>query len=245
MNKKLLTRIGAALISVLITSTASAHLIAYYPFDGNANDVSGNANNPTAIVGAVQALGYTGQAYDFSGSSYIEIPIDINPSSMPTLTMGAWVQTDVLNMGKVISNDNIFYDRTLGLDNRGGALGWSAFTGAGVLGNTPAYTGTWNFIAVTYDQVAGNVVLYIDGITQSTNATQGSGYTTTFIGKNPGFGEFFDGRIDNVFFYDEVLGTAALDNIRLNGISAVPVPAAVWLFGSGLLGLMGVARRKK
>lgn len=28
-------------------------------------------------------------------------------------------------------------------------------------------------------------------------------------------------------------------------VSAVPVPAAVWLFGSGLLGLIGVARRKK
>ena len=28
-------------------------------------------------------------------------------------------------------------------------------------------------------------------------------------------------------------------------ISAVPVPAAVWLFGSGLLGLMGMARRRK
>ncbi len=28
-------------------------------------------------------------------------------------------------------------------------------------------------------------------------------------------------------------------------VSAVPVPAAVWLFGSGLLGLAGVARRKK
>ena len=32
---------------------------------------------------------------------------------------------------------------------------------------------------------------------------------------------------------------------RLEGsVSAVPVPAAVWLFGSGLLGLVGVARRK-
>ena len=29
------------------------------------------------------------------------------------------------------------------------------------------------------------------------------------------------------------------------GASAVPVPAAVWLFGSGLIGLIGVARRKK
>jgi hypothetical protein len=28
-------------------------------------------------------------------------------------------------------------------------------------------------------------------------------------------------------------------------VGAVPVPAAVWLFGSGLLGLFGIARRKK
>jgi hypothetical protein len=28
-------------------------------------------------------------------------------------------------------------------------------------------------------------------------------------------------------------------------VGAVPVPAAVWLFGSGLIGLVGIARRKK
>ncbi len=43
-------------------------------------------------------------------------------------------------------------------------------------------------------------------------------------------------------------GDAFFDNILLtdaNGPSSVPVPATVWLFGSGLLGLIGVARRKK
>ena len=35
-------------------------------------------------------------------------------------------------------------------------------------------------------------------------------------------------------------------NVTLESVpSAIPVPAAVWLFGSGLLGLVGVARRKK
>jgi len=34
-----------------------------------------------------------------------------------------------------------------------------------------------------------------------------------------------------------------IDNVTLE-VAAVPVPAAVWLFGSGLLGLIGVARRK-
>ena len=33
--------------------------------------------------------------------------------------------------------------------------------------------------------------------------------------------------------------------VRDGDVAAVPVPAAVWLFGSGLLGLIGVARRKK
>ena len=39
---------------------------------------------------------------------------------------------------------------------------------------------------------------------------------------------------------------AVLDVFELRAFATpVPVPAAVWLFGSGLLGLIGVARRKK
>ena len=39
------------------------------------------------------------------------------------------------------------------------------------------------------------------------------------------------------------VGYTFLDDIRYEAV--VPVPAAAWLFGSGLLGLIGVARRKK
>ena len=35
----------------------------------------------------------------------------------------------------------------------------------------------------------------------------------------------------------------AMDNLNVT-VAPVPVPAAVWLFGSGLMGLIGVARRK-
>ena len=34
-----------------------------------------------------------------------------------------------------------------------------------------------------------------------------------------------------------------VDDIVLNEMSAVPVPAAAWLFGSGLIGLVGISRR--
>jgi hypothetical protein len=42
---------------------------------------------------------------------------------------------------------------------------------------------------------------------------------------------------DADYYFDNVVITA--------DIAAVPVPAAVWLFGSGLVGLVGVARKKK
>lgn len=32
---------------------------------------------------------------------------------------------------------------------------------------------------------------------------------------------------------------------KISNVSAVPLPAAAWLFGSGILGLVGLARRKK
>lgn len=58
-------------------------LIAYYPFDNNANDVSGNNNNPSSITGDVLFVkGVIGQSVKFGGyynSGQIEIP---NSSSL-------------------------------------------------------------------------------------------------------------------------------------------------------------------
>lgn len=42
------------------------------------------------------------------------------------------------------------------------------------------------------------------------------------------------------------LSDVYFDNVSVTvDVSAVPVPAAAWLFGSGLIGLVGMARRKK
>lgn len=42
----------------------------------------------------------------------------------------------------------------------------------------------------------------------------------------------------------EMTATLSTSGLSFSQITAVPVPAAVWLLGSGLLGLAGVARRK-
>jgi hypothetical protein len=48
----------------------------------------------------------------------------------------------------------------------------------------------------------------------------------------------------NVF--DPVTGTTVAGNVGVNfDAQTVPIPAAIWLFGTGLLGLIGISRRKK
>lgn len=50
---------------------------------------------------------------------------------------------------------------------------------------------------------------------------------------------------DSVSFGENFAAVNASTSLHLTEVSAVPVPAAVWLFGSGLIGLVGFARRKK
>ena len=40
-----------------------------------------------------------------------------------------------------------------------------------------------------------------------------------------------------------LFNTSTVARINLDSVNPVPVPAAVWLFGSGLIGLIGVSRR--
>ena len=58
-----------------------------------------------------------------------------------------------------------------------------------------------------------------------------------------------DNNVSGQFLRYEVVGGghwAHLGEIEISGtLSAVPVPAAAWLFGSALIGLVGIARRKK
>ena len=52
-------------------------------------------------------------------------------------------------------------------------------------------------------------------------------------------------NLESVSFLAHGAGNRAVwDNIVLNEVSTVPVPAAAWLFGSALLGFFGFSRRK-
>ena len=76
-------------------------LVAYYPFNGNANDASGNGNNGT-VSGAILTANKDGdaeKAYEFTvnenggwGNPQQEITVDYNTSmNSNTITLSAWV----------------------------------------------------------------------------------------------------------------------------------------------------------
>lgn len=257
------------LTAFALTWAGASHaaLIGLYTFEGNANDVSGNANHGVVMGGASLAAGFQGQAYAFGGAAsndFIALPFGINPATYPQLTMGAWVNTNVLggppsSVPKAISHDDGSFDRTLGIDFREGccvtgASEWAAFGGgAGVVDSgIGVTTGQWVFLAAVYDQVAATVRLYVnDMVTTQAGASLGSSSLNVVIGKNPGFGsnEHWDGLIDNVFFFDTALTDAEIETIRLDPDSllpdAVPEPGTVLLVGAGLLGLRrSVSRRR-
>jgi hypothetical protein len=71
----------------------------------------------------------------------------------------------------------------------------------------------------------------------------GDPWTTTATDVNGNVTLAFDGSSKTIRFRPVAAGLTNQFYIRNADVSAVPVPAAVWLFSTGLLGLVGVARR--
>ncbi|NQE53322.1 hypothetical protein C5S29_06990 [ANME-1 cluster archaeon GoMg3.2] len=185
-------------------------LVGYWNFnEGSGNiayDSSGSGNDGT-IHGATFVSGISGQALSFDGKDdYVSAPVDINPTVMPQMTITAWVRADDDSGGTIVSHDNGGFDRTIDIDTRGGGKGWSVFSGSWVVGYSPVTIGEWFFLAAVYDQSAETVKLYVNGaLISEEKGKLGSGWDYINIGKNPSFGDYFSGTVDEVMIYNYAL----------------------------------------
>jgi len=69
-------------------------LVAYYPFNGNANDASGNGNNGIVNGATLTAdrFGNPNSAYSFNGASdYIRVPNSNSLQLTNDFTLSAWI----------------------------------------------------------------------------------------------------------------------------------------------------------
>ena len=107
---------------------------------------------------------------------------------------------------------------------------------------TSAGAGKLNGVGAWIDgSVAGvDITVFLDGVDVG-GVSNISGWTFFGVIDTAGFDAFEFREIGGKGGQQEFIFG---DDFNI-GVSAVPVPAAVWLFGSGLLGLIGIARRKK
>lgn len=248
----------AAFLTTTLSLSLAAHaeLVTFLKFDDNSNllaDSSGNNTVSTNFGALYSSFGYEGGALSLNGSNYVRVSQNVGITTMPKMTWGAWVNLTNNNpIKQVLSNDNGGYDRSIGIDSRGGTNGqYSSFYGSGVLGNGgAAKLNQWTFLAAVYDNTTGSLSYWVDANKVTTTTYFGNSAWSFFdIGHNPSFGEFLIGKVDNVFVYNEALTDAQINNIYLGGasvISGVPEPEMTGMYLSGLMliGFFATSRKR-
>jgi|GEM_PF-4347272 len=200
---------------VLLVTTVrggiSDGLVAYYPFNGNANDSTAGGHNGS-VVGAVltaDRLGAANSAYYFDGvNDFIGTGLNITPSSRPTCSISFWAKP--LSPGgwrqHVISCDDGNYDRAVLVAFNG----WEAFVPGWYVWRSPFATvsGAWQHVVVTYS--GASLWLYVNGVRANcaSNTSDGASFYGMHMGKNPGFGEYYHGALDEVRVYNRTLSDA-------------------------------------
>jgi hypothetical protein len=212
-------------------------LVGWWPFNGNANDESGNGNNGT-VNGATLAadrFGNAGKAYSFDVGD--KISTNITPSNITQYSYSAWFKTT--NGGAIIGSNALGNTKNLTLaihtnstsvgnlgtaiwvvDKTGYSVGWMSFPPANQLYND----NNWHHILGTFNCSTGNTIsssnltLYVDGKLITTIA-QNVGFETSplntlsniIFGNNQRWiNEGFDGR------YSGLLDDIAIYNRALS-----------------------------
>lgn len=184
-----------------------ADLTAYWPLDGNYNDVTGNGYNASAVGSPSFTTGHDGQAVSLSGGSYL------NCANSGVLTLGAggtvsaWIKAGSLTnaWASVVTKGR--YGWRLCRNNSTDYISFHF--------NSPSYEyqangdmdvvdNTWHHLAATYD--GRSINLYIDGRLDASAQTSEAVNELTdlvYIGNRTDnvSGRYWTGQIDEVRIY--------------------------------------------
>lgn len=223
---------GAVFVLVFVLSSVvfgglEDSLVAYYPFDGDAADHSGNGND--GIIHNVDLVeGISGQAYSFRGvgnwggtahSSYIEID---GSGSYNTYTVSMWARIgpNLIGQGIMFSDAHGAGAQSHGRPDIGIREGKYFIIGGGSGSGkaTSLLTGynddQWDHVVGTVNATTNTVQLYVNGEFQRAVSTKpayplilnNSGSANRVdIGARSWKNVYFKGVIDEVSIYDKVL----------------------------------------
>jgi gliding motility-associated-like protein len=210
----------------------NAGLVAYYPFNGNANDASGNGLNGTPTNGAqltTDKFGTANSAYQFDGVDDVILVKDNGQLSLPTFTLAYYFMTTStahqICLGKINYIDGNGATYNSGLNVNGASNTWFNLSTTNSpcfqqipgtlffpsIANTPVSLNEWHCIVNTFEN--GNEKIYMDGQLVSAETlpfTAGKYCTNTdFLIGSWWSGDLrpFKGKLDEVRVYNRIINT--------------------------------------
>lgn len=217
-------------------NSSKAGLVAFYPFNGNANDESGNGNHGTItgalVTPAADRYGQEGKAYKFWFPDYVSVPTN---SSFFTdeFTVSYWYKVEaywgdrgvlscVGNQGgyQQVFSAGTTFTYLLGYNFPNGSWFWTNYS----VPNTP---NTWQHVTTTYKKTGNNASaskLYLNGELKSSDTYDNSiaypGSDIFYIGRNHSdLG--LNGELDEVRFYNNALNDQEIKDLYLSDTKPV------------------------
>jgi len=194
--------------------------IAYWPFNGNANDESGNGHNGT-VVGAALVNGRKGKsngAYFFDGiNDYITVPSFSRGAR--GFTISTWIKEDgqALN-SRVMGQYGTEYTFQLINNSATPQTFLSLYLETGIINIVypVSLNVDWNHIVITTTGIiAENIYMYINGVLVKTEqlTDNAKNIAGNFVyGRNPqGNFQYWRGSIDDTRYYNRRLTAAEIN----------------------------------
>jgi hypothetical protein len=221
-------------------------LVGYWPFNGNANDISGNGNNGT-VTGATlttDRFGNTNSAYSFDDNSdYINCGNSSTVNITGSITLSAWINATNFNTENGIISKMGGYDLITSANNTIPPLDkirWLEV--GGFLFTNPIQQGTWLHIVATFDLITQTKKVYINGTLFASQAANITSLPTTienlYIGSHqplivPSWS--FNGKLDDIGIWNRALTQQEITNLYN---SALPPTACLpsYVPTNGLVG---------
>ncbi len=214
-----------------LVSSASPDLVAYWPLNGDAIDVSGNHHG--TLVGGASFVSDTSRSIVLSVDGvdgHVEVPHDDDMvfSTADSYTIMAWIYVEALpGSWQTIMAKSRDQGEHYGI--------WITDSGEWMGGGwenrgSPAVTQVWVHIAYVQDGAAGTGVTYIDGtVDWSGGPRDGTGAGDFWIGGARSVTEFLRGMIDEARVYNHAMTEEEIQTVMLLGgegypYSSGPVP---------------------
>jgi len=204
------------LIVFLVTGLSTLHagindgLVAWYPLDGNADDVGGNGIHGNLVGGVDFVDGISGQAAFFDGSSYIDISsLDVSDDS--TFSISFWILDESTSSAYrrwISSCIDTTAGYSFGVREEITGKVQISLEGNGYTNDVAEIfkDGAWHFFALVAD--GSTLKMFFDGPNPIIDVSESFvPETGLYLGGYwiPSGAEYMEGRIDEVRIYDRAL----------------------------------------